>query len=284
MTRMQRASSNFINNRCDSMPSCCLVACFFLAPEARCCDPVTIAPDALLLDLFGTLVFIDEARLPPLREGMPWYARTLVGFEEMLAADLPDVAPDDFLPALARVGRDVAERKRAEGIEVRTPVRFELALRACGAGESQASVVAARLAARHMDHLARAVVCPPGRAALLARLASRLPLALLSNFDDGATARRVVAEAGLTPLFRVMVISAEEGIRKPRQEIFEATCARLGMEPPRCVHAGDSLVEDVEGATGAGLRAVWVNPEREVSTLACATVGDVDELPLWLGH
>jgi HAD superfamily hydrolase (TIGR01549 family) len=244
---------------------------------------VTIAPEALLLDLFGTLVFIDEGRLPPRREGLPWFTRTLVGFEEVLATDLPGVAPGDFLHSLARVGSEVAERKRIEGIEVRTPVRFELALRACGAGESPAGVVAARLAASHMEHLARAVVCPPGRVDLLARLASRLPLALLSNFDDAATAHRVVTEAGLAPLFRAMVISAEEGIRKPRREIFEATCARIGAEPGLCLHVGDSHVEDIEGATGAGLRAVWVNPERGLSTMACATIGDVDELPLWLG-
>jgi HAD superfamily hydrolase (TIGR01549 family) len=216
---------------------------------------------------------------------------TVPGLPDLLAA--LDTPLEAFLRELRRATGEIAEKKRAAGIEIPTAVRFEQALFALGIEPETATAAAHEMAARHMDTLARSVVCPPGRVELLDRLSRHHRLALLSNFDSGRTARRVLAEAGLEPFFEVIVISEEEGLRKPSRELFERTCARLGAKPADCLYIGDTHLEDVEGSTAAGLSALWIRSEAaraaageasdpDSPSPALAILGDVDELPAWL--
>mgnify|MGYP003334973907 CR=1 FL=1 len=76
------------------------------------------------------------------------------------------------------------------------------------------------------------------------------------TIDDAATARRVVAEAGLEACFRAIVVSEEEGIRKPSPAVFRKAASLLGEDPAHCIHVGDTFAEDVEGALGVGDGAV----------------------------
>ncbi|MFN2425098.1 MAG: HAD family hydrolase [Candidatus Binatia bacterium] len=247
-------------------------------------------PDVLIFDLFGTLVFFDDSRVPTMEVAGRRVPMTVAGLPGLLCEFLPGGDLLGFLRELRRVSADIADRKRREGIEIATAVRFETTLRALGATPAAAAAGASRMAALHMDTLARAVVCPPGRAELLRRLARSYRLALLSNFDDGVTARRVLAEAGIASYFDVIVISEEEGLRKPSRELFERTCTRLAVPASDCLYIGDTLVEDIEGATGAGLSALWVRsaaardtaPDAAVASPAAGIIEDVDALPAWL--
>ena len=239
-------------------------------------------PDVLVFDLFGTLVFFDDSRVPTMDVAGRRVPMTVTGLPQLLAQFLPRVGVADFLGELRRIGAAIVDQKKREGIELHTSVRFERTLLALGADVATAAAGAAKMAALHMDSLARAVVCPPGRSALLGRLAATHRLALLSNFDDGATARRILAEAGLARFFEVIVISEEEGLRKPSRVIFERTCARLGADPGDCLYIGDTLVEDIEGASAAGLPALWIHPDRDAASAALAILDDVDALPQWL--
>lgn len=241
------------------------------------------APEALVFDLFGTLVFFDDTRVPWTELGGRRVPMTVASLPSLLAEALPGIEPLAFLRDLARVSAVVMEEKRRGGIELHTSVRFERTLVGLGADAGAAASVAKRMAAEHMDALARAIVCPPGRADLLRDLAAAHRLALLSNFDDGATGRRILAEAGLLGAFEVVVISEEEGIRKPSRAIFERTCRRLRVEPGRCLYVGDTLVEDIEGATAAGLPALWVGESAGSSeSPAVGVLADVAALPEWL--
>jgi len=241
------------------------------------------APDVLIFDLFGTLVFFDDSKVPWADVAGRRMPMTVSGLPALLEEFLPGVAAPDFLRELRRIGAQIAETKRKEGIEIPTAVRFERTLLSLGAGAAVANAAAKRMAALHMDTLARSVVCPPARPALLAALARTHRLALLSNFDDGATARRVLAEADLASHFEVIVISEEEGLRKPSRAIFERTCTRLGAAPSTCLYIGDTLVEDIEGATAAGLDALWVRPPGEPpQSPALGIIQDVEALPAWL--
>jgi HAD superfamily hydrolase (TIGR01549 family) len=242
---------------------------------------VSRSPDVLLFDLFGTLVFFDDSRIATLEVGQRRIPMTIPHLPGLLGDLLPGVSVLDFLEEMRKVGNDILERKKREGVEVHTSVRFAETLRAFGVSAGLVDAAAARMADAHMDSLARAVVCPPGRRELLAGLGGAHRLALLSNFDDGPTARRVLAEAGLEPYFEVIVISAEEGIRKPSREIFARACARMGVSPSACLYVGDTFVEDIEGAAGAGLSALWVSRDAAVPP-AVGTITDVDELPAWL--
>lgn len=54
-------------------------------------------------------------------------------------------------------------------------------------------------------------------------------------------------------------ISGAVGMAKPDPELFAYVNEMTGTEPAGCVMVGDSLVNDVRGAAGAGWRTVWFN-------------------------
>jgi len=243
---------------------------------------VNAAPDAIVFDLFGTLVYFDDGRLPRVQVGGRSVMTTVPGLTRMLSEYAPGIEPENFLTCLSEVGAEIFEYKRRMGIEIATAVRFERALQRLGIDTEAAGRAAAEMAAAHMDSLAEAVVVPAGRSALLARLAAHYRLALVSNFDHGPTARRVLVRAGLDTHLESIVISAEEGIRKPVASIFLRACDALELAPSRCLYIGDTFVEDIEGAAGAGLACVWVTRQSQPPSPALAALTDVEELPAWL--
>lgn len=103
---------------------------------------------------------------------------------------------------------------------------------------------------------------------VLAALAARnLKLAVVSNWDERLP--RLVERLGLTPRFAAIVYSQQVGVEKPHPAIFAAALERLRVSPSEALHVGDRRLEDVEGATAAGLHALLV---------ARAGGGDLDSL------
>jgi putative hydrolase of the HAD superfamily len=99
--------------------------------------------------------------------------------------------------------------------------------------------------------------CDAGAAAVLVELERRgYVLGMASNYD----ARLHSVAAGMPELrpLRYVVISSEVGWRKPSAEFYAALCARVGLPPREILFVGDDPVNDYQGATAAGLRAVLV--------------------------
>jgi len=89
----------------------------------------------------------------------------------------------------------------------------------------------------------------PGVLDALAHIRARgLALAVVSNWDCSLGER--LAEAGIA--IDVTVSCAEAGAAKPDPAIFGVALGRLGVEPGRTLHVGDTA-EDADGARAAGL-------------------------------
>jgi len=87
----------------------------------------------------------------------------------------------------------------------------------------------------------------------LRRLRDRgIPVIALSNATTELAG--FLDRIGLTPHLDHLVISAEEGIKKPDPRIFRVALNRAGVEAPEAVHVGDMYLEDVLGARGLGIR------------------------------
>ena len=91
-----------------------------------------------------------------------------------------------------------------------------------------------------------------------------LRLAVVSNWDSRLPA--LLDGLGLGGSFDALLVSALEGVEKPSPEIFVRAAERLGVPPGRCLHAGDSPLDDVRGAESAGVRPVlvdraWIFPD-----------------------
>ncbi|MSQ62130.1 MAG: HAD family hydrolase [Dehalococcoidia bacterium] len=98
----------------------------------------------------------------------------------------------------------------------------------------------------------------PEVAAALERLATRYPLALVSNADEEFL-HPPLSASGLR--FGAIVSSESARAYKPQPEIFRHAAEQLGLPPTAILYVGDSPRADVEGAIGAGLQVAWLNRE-----------------------
>jgi len=107
-------------------------------------------------------------------------------------------------------------------------------------------------------------------------------LALVTN-GAACLQREKLAASGLGDYFEAVVVSADIGVAKPHPSVFEHVLSELGAGSDRAVMVGDSLAKDVDGALGAGLRAVWVNRSGSAAVpanrLDVAEISTLSELP-----
>ena len=66
------------------------------------------------------------------------------------------------------------------------------------------------------------------------------------------------AVSELRPLFDVVVESAVEGLRKPDPAFYQLACARLGVEPRRCIFL-DDIGRNLKPAHALGMRTIRVD-------------------------
>jgi putative hydrolase of the HAD superfamily len=79
---------------------------------------------------------------------------------------------------------------------------------------------------------------------------------VISNWDSRLT--RILDGLGLTSHLHHVSISAVVGWEKPHQEIFRHAVEAVDVQPSRALHIGDSLSEDIQGASNAGLQPLWL--------------------------
>jgi putative hydrolase of the HAD superfamily len=99
-------------------------------------------------------------------------------------------------------------------------------------------------------------------------------LGIISNWDERL--RPLLARLELDAYFDLIVISAEVGFAKPSCQIFQRAVPLLGVPPGSIVHVGDSLEEDVAGATAAGLHGLLL--ERAARRRESAAIRTLAEL------
>jgi len=78
-----------------------------------------------------------------------------------------------------------------------------------------------------------------------------LKLAVVSNFDERL--EPLLHGLELADRFDCIVASGPLGMHKPAPEIFQHAARCLELPPATILHVGDSDVEDVQGARGAGM-------------------------------
>jgi FMN phosphatase YigB (HAD superfamily) len=215
---------------------------------------------AVLFDLFDTLVLFDRDRLPLLVvNGRPLHT-TAGALYQLFRTHAPDVDLARFVDALLWSWQE-AERLRAiDHREIPAPARFRLLFERLGLdpGAVPPALVQALLGA-HRRELTRAMEFPPHHGAVLGRLAQHHRLAIVSNFDWAPTVRGILGDAGVMDLFATVVVSDEVGWRKPNPAIFEAALRQLGVEPGQALFVGDRPDIDVAGAQAVAIDAVWIN-------------------------
>jgi putative hydrolase of the HAD superfamily len=220
---------------------------------------------AVLLDALGTLVELQPPG-PRLRAALIEHAGVDVGDE---------AAARGFT---AEIGHYLAHH-----MEGSTPARLERLRDDCAAvmhealgteGIERAAVRAAMLEALAFRVFDDAV---PALEELRAR---GLALVVVSNWD--CSLPLWLDDVGLLELVDGAVSSAVVGQAKPSPAPFFSGLELAGVTAEEAVHVGDSPVGDVEGARGAGVRAILVTRGAEAPP-GVESIPDLEALPslLW---
>jgi putative hydrolase of the HAD superfamily len=213
----------------------------FEARGDRPLDRIPARPRAVLLDAFGTLVALEPPHVH-LRARLYKDAGIDVSAERAAAAFRAEIA---FYVAHHLEGRDAAslDRLRDDCAAV-----LHDALGDQASGVDRADHPRAMLDSLHFDAFADAA------AALRALRAGGLRLVVASNWD--CSLPEVLSDAGLLDLVDAVVPSAVAGAAKPDERLFAAALEAAGCEPGEAIHVGDSIDNDLAGATAAGVAAL----------------------------
>ncbi len=102
-------------------------------------------------------------------------------------------------------------------------------------------------------------VAMPGASSLLEQLKQRdYKLAVISN-GGHATRLKILEGLGFRHYFDEVFSSESVGIAKPKAEIFLHSCTQIKTKPQQSLYIGDHPINDYQGATDAGLKALLLN-------------------------
>jgi len=107
-------------------------------------------------------------------------------------------------------------------------------------------------------------------------------IGIISNADGRL--HRVLKETGLDRLLNFAIDSRIVGYEKPDPRIFRLALEYAGEPADACIHVGDIVAADVEGARAVGIRPVLLdptgrhNPDCKVINSLSEIIGYVDQL------
>lgn len=90
-----------------------------------------------------------------------------------------------------------------------------------------------------------------------------MKLCIISNWDSRLL--KLCEGLGIHQYFDFILISAVFGTSKPNAPIFEEACRRGSVAPHEVIHIGDSLEDDVHGASKSGIAPVLIDRHERTS-------------------
>jgi putative hydrolase of the HAD superfamily len=123
----------------------------------------------------------------------------------------------------------------------------------------------------------------PGVPEVLAHLAERFTLVLVTNTHHADLVHGHLHAMGADRCFVVVVTSVEHGKRKPSPCIFDHALMRSGGTAEGALYVGDSFSCDYRGAVAAGMRPLLIDPDRRHDVPEGDRLSHVLEAPERLG-
>jgi putative hydrolase of the HAD superfamily len=101
-------------------------------------------------------------------------------------------------------------------------------------------------------------------------------LGIVSNFDSRLFP--VMRGLGIDRLFDTVTIASLSRAAKPASKIFEIALEKHAIDPDEAIHVGDSVRDDMEGATKAGLTGVLLDRTGRHQTSGGHVIRTLEEL------
>jgi putative hydrolase of the HAD superfamily len=230
--------------------------------------------DAVLFDLFDTLVLIDR--------GEPYYEPSLKRLYESLVKNGVNVPFDDFRHVYFEVRDRLYSETRKTLKEPHFNLRVSQTLQRLGYDFDASDRVVMGATMAFADEFMGYVRLDNGVLEVLKKLHKKYKLGIVSNFAIPECGWRLLQNYGLKAYFDVVVISGEVNRRKPSPEIFQRALKGLGVNASKTVFVGDTLDLDVKGPKNVGMKTVLVRrrPVEDIfDTQPDFVIANLDELP-----
>ncbi len=232
-----------------------------------------VAPDidAVLFDVFGTLVAYDPRRTA--HEYRTTHSLLLGwGVEVTYDAFLADWdAASEALEAAAAVSQ----------------VEFSMADAAAAFAERHGCVLAAsqheELGASFAAEWALHVQVVNGVLEMLRRVRACARVGVVSNTNDRDMVPALLDAMGVAGRVDVVVLSVDHGHRKPHPSIYAAALDRIGCPAQRAAFVGDSYAADYLGPRTHGMTALLIDPDGRHAVPADHRLASVLEVEERLG-
>lgn len=117
----------------------------------------------------------------------------------------------------------------------------------------------------------------PDAAPCLERLARDCRIAVVTNGIVDNQMRKL-AGGGLSSLPERVFVSSQFGAGKPSPAFFGHVLHTLSVPAPACVFVGDSIQNDVIGASSCGIATIWVNRDGRADASSAVARHEVDSL------
>ena len=218
---------------------------------------------AVIFDLFGTLIHFNEKELPVFQFGERKIHGTLQALYDLTTRERNGFSFDRFFEAFSEVSSRHKNEKSLSLREISSVFRMKTVLveRLGFPDNRETDRLAGRMKTTHMRWLKKGILFPIEYRDLLAHLKRSYQLGLLSNFDDSETGHEILADLAIGPYFHSILFSEESGWIKPSRQLYLEILSRMGTLPGETLFVGDTPLADIIGAKGAGMDAVWINPD-----------------------
>jgi len=193
---------------------------------------------AISFDANGTLWDFEQVMRHSLQ-------RTLAELQRLVPA-----AGALTIESMVSIRDGVAKEMRGKKLEEVRLVAFKRTLQHIGVSND---ALAAHLNSFYLKHRFEDVQLFDDVLPTLDALQGRFKLGLLSNGNS------YPEKSGLGGRFQFVVFSQDHGVEKPDPRLFQIALEQAGCAERELLHVGDSLINDVSGAKGAGVRSVWLN-------------------------
>ena len=203
---------------------------------------------AIMFDYVGTLVNCKNYMMEASREKL-YTALVNEGF---------DVAKDRFLEAYILAHEKYRKIRYEQLREVTNAVWVAEALSNLGFKVSADDYrIKAALNVFFKDYV-DTLELRAGAKKLIKQAQQQCKVALISNFTHAPVIYKSLRKTKINTFFNAVVVSEENGWRKPSSHIFQDALDKLQVQANEAVYIGDSPIEDIKGAKDAGLKTVFV--------------------------
>ena len=222
----------------------------------------------VFFDLYGTLIDIHTEE----DSDAAWSALRAALYQNGADYATNSQLRNEFRRQVVRAN---ATRARTEWFEPDFLPAYRGLLEACWADDS---LVHARKAAWAFRRAATTKFrLYPGVFDMLTQLrAAGLRVALVSNAQACYT-RPELELTGLGDVFDEVVISSDEGVRKPSAELFRSALVRMNVEPKHVVMVGNDPRNDIDGARMANIDGIYLHTDNhtpaQCDTAVCSLEG-----------